>query len=130
METVKEYMIYFISALVTIPFVSTYIVYLINKSLSVHQWKAVHQSVQWTNILYISSCMIIVQVLFNRSIFWLIILLHLLMLIGVMIYQWKKQVDISLLHIFKIVWRASFIMFFLSYFLLAIYGILTYSLFL
>lgn len=124
------YIIYFVSGLVTIPFVSTYIVYYINKKLFSHQWRAIHQSVKWTNIFYIFASIIIVQILFNQSILWLIIILHLVMLIVVVIYQWKKQSDISLQRSFKIVWRASFLMFFLSYLLLTVYGILTYSLFL
>src|SRR5690625_1368238 len=124
METIKLFLIYVLSGLVVLLLISTYVVYLLSKKIYNHKWRAIHQSVQLTNIFYIFACIIMGQVLFDISLFWLIVLLHLFMLVVIIIYQWKKQTDISLQHGFKIVWRISFLIFFISYFVLATYGIL------
>lgn len=126
METIKLFFIYFISGLVAVPLVSTYVVYLLSEKVYNHKWRAIHQSVQLTNVFYIFACIIMGQVLFDVSLFWFIILLHLVILIVIIIYQWKKYTDISLQKGIKIAWRISFLMFFTSYFVLATYGILTY----
>lgn len=127
METIKIYIFYIISCFVSLPFVITYIVYLLNKKLYKHKWRAIHQSAQLTNVFYVFACIIIVQLLFNVSLFWMIVLLHLILWIVMIVYQWKKDTEISLKRSFKIVWRASFLIFFVSYFILTIYGIFTYS---
>jgi len=128
MDTLKRVLIYLIGGLVTVPFISTYVVYLVSKKIYHHKWRAIHQAVQLTNVFYIFSFLTMVKILFNRSLFWLVVLFHLLILMIVTIYQWKQQTEIYLLHSFKITWRISFLIFLMGYIILAMYGILKYLL--
>src|SRR5690625_6993203 len=96
MNNLSSIIIYLISSLITVPLLSTYVVYFISKKIHHHQWRAVHQAVHYTNIFYIIAVHLIVQLLFDYSLFWLLLVLHLLILMIIMIYQRKKYTDIHI----------------------------------
>lgn len=126
MNNLSTFLVYLISGLITVPFFSTYLVYFLSKKIHHHQWRAIHQAVHYTTLLYIIAVHIIVQLLFNYSLVWLIILLHLFILMIVIIYQRRKYTDINMVLGFKLLWRISFLIFFVSYVILIVYGMIKY----
>jgi len=126
MKNLSTFLVYLISGLITVPLLSTYLVYFVSKKTHRHQWRAVHQAVHYTNLLYIIAVHIIVQLLFDYSLIWLIIILHLLILTIIAIYQRKKYTDINMFLGFKLLWRISFLIFFTSYVILIVYGMIKY----
>src|SRR5690625_2958077 len=123
MEKFKGIFIYIVSFLIVFPPLATCLVYVINKRIHQHTWRAIHQAVQWTNIFYIISTMLLCYSLFERIFLSYIILLHIIILTILVVAQWKRQTNIEMKQCLKLLWRISFLLFMLSYIILSIYGI-------
>lgn len=129
MEILKLSIIYVLGIFVTAPIIATFVVYLLSKRRKNHTWRAIHQAVHWTFLLYVLSCIAIFYVLFNRTFISWILLLHIAILMTLIILQWKRDTHINMKRSIKLLSRISFIIFFVGYLSFALYGILSHLLF-
>lgn len=106
-----EYVVYIFAGAITFPFIVTVALYFGAKSLQKNKWKAIHTAVGWSTIFYIVAVSIVLNILFQHSFIGWILLIFLLLLAVLLIYQRKIHTDIELLKAFKILWRASFLLF-------------------
>lgn len=108
----------------TLPWITTIILYIINKALYDNNKRALHFSVAYSTIFYIISVLMMLQQLFNRNFFGLIIIMLLSGLMFSIIIQWKRTDNIIFKKAWRLFWRASFLFFFLCHFVLALIGLI------
>lgn len=113
-----------IAAMVTFPFVTTFISYQIMKIVYRSKKRALHASVAYTTIFYIISVMMMLEQLFNTTYFGIIIIIILAGFMVSIIIQWRLTEDIVIKHAWKIFWRVIFLVFLFTHFTLGMVGII------
>lgn len=120
--------IYIISFLITIPIIASFAVYIGSMLHRRNKRKAVHTMVNWTTLLYIVAVAIMLRLIFGRN-FTGIILIFLLVMLSIIIFiQWKTKRDVQFMKAAKLLWRISFLLFFMLYLCLAVLGVVKYML--
>src|SRR5690625_4691849 len=110
--------------LVSVPLIPTWLIYMMSMKIYQHRWKAIHTAVNWTTIFYIISVLILFNQFFNQSFLGIISIAFVIMLSIIIIVQWKKDKEVSLLTGLKLLWRIYFLIFFLLYICLILFGII------
>lgn len=116
---------YGIAGVLTFPFVITWLIYKCNRSFKKTRIYAVHKAVTWTTILYILSVMMLCKVIFDAYFIGYISVIHLIFLAIIIIYQRTNHTEVIFEKAVKIVWRSSFLLFSLLYFMLILFGIIS-----
>ncbi len=124
-----EIMLLGFAFVVTLPIVATILLFYILKYVYKNPIKAFHKAINWTTILYILAVNMILSYLFHESYFGYIIVFMLCILTIIIIIQWKKYTEIDYYKAFKLLWRLSFLLFFMMYLILLGYGIIRSILF-
>lgn len=118
-----DFIIYFIGLIVTVPIIATWIVYLISVKMYRHKWKAVHNAVNWTTILYIIAVGTLVKEIFGISFFGIILVIIISIYTIIVIAQWKIYTEVIFSKAFKVFWRICFLLFSMLYICLILIGI-------
>src|SRR5690625_5218599 len=116
-------MTYVIAFLVTIPVISTIVLYIVFKTIYKHPRKAVHLSLDGTTIFYIFSVNSLFYILFQYYFIVIHLSIWIIILIIIVFYQWKKHTEVNMKKAIKLLWRLSFAIFFILYIVLVLYGI-------
>jgi hypothetical protein len=109
--------------LIIVPFIAYIIVFFAVKLITNKHRKAVSYAIDITTLFLILSVNNIAFVIWSHSFLWMIILLMLLFAILFVFIYWHFQNEIVYLKIFKGYWRFNFLLFFVAYIFLIIYGI-------
>lgn len=118
-----DFIINFIGLIVTVPIIATWIVYLISVKMYRHKWKAVHNAVNWTTILYIIAVGTLVKEIFGISFFGIILVIIISIYTIIVIAQWKIYTEVIFSKAFKVFWRICFLLFSMLYICLILIGI-------
>ena len=97
-------------------------VYIFSRRLLRNTKKAVRLSADVTTIFLILAVHYAVIALFEHSYLWIIIIILILLATGILFMHYKVREEVDLKRVFTSFWRASFLLFSVSYFLLAIIG--------
>jgi hypothetical protein len=108
-----------------VPVLGTILVYTVIKLLLKSTKKALHKALDYTTILYIISVHFLIVTLWEKSFFWLIILVMLLIAMVFVFVHWKVKEEIIVKRVWKGFWRFNFILFFFAYFVLTFYGLVS-----
>lgn len=119
-----DFMIYTLSFFITIPFLASLLVYLVSMVLDRNKLKAVHRLVNWTTIFYIIAVTMMLSIIFNLSFISIVLILLLSLLTLIIFIQWKTKRDVEITRAVKLLWRISFLLFFVLYSCLLLVGIL------
>lgn len=119
-----DFIIYTISFFITIPLIASLLVYVVSMIIRRNKLKAIHRTVNWTTIFYIIAVTIMLSLIFDRSFIGLVIILHLTMMVIIIFIQWKTKRDVEITRATKLLWRISFLLFFILYNCLMLVGIL------
>jgi len=109
----------------TIPVLGTILVFTIIKLSLKTTKKALHKALDYTTILYIISVHFLIVTLWDKSFFWLIILMMLVIAMMFVLVHWKVREEIDVKRVWKGFWRFNFILFFFAYFVLTFYGLVS-----
>ncbi|MCM3739143.1 DUF3397 domain-containing protein [Oceanobacillus luteolus] len=121
-----DIIIYLFSFFITIPILASFIVYIGSMIMERNKIKAIHKMVTWTTLFYIIAVTIMLALIFDKS-FLGIVLIFLLSVLSIIIFiQWKTRRDVQLKKATKLLWRISFLLFFVLYGCLAIAGVIKY----
>jgi len=112
-----------ISFLIVFPIVATFIVYYISTKFQKNKWRSIHQTVNWTTLLYIVATMILMQMTFGHSFFAYFIVIIICILAVIIIRQWNTKTKIVISLAIKKLWRICFLLFFVFYICLVCFGI-------
>ncbi|MGP4106883.1 DUF3397 domain-containing protein [Virgibacillus sp. L01] len=118
-----DIIIYFIGLIVTVPIIATWIVYLISMKIYRHKWKAVHNAVNWTTILYIIAVVALVNEIFGISFFGTILVILISIYTIIVVAHWKIYTEVIFTKAFKMFWRICFLLFLMLYICLVLIGI-------
>ena len=108
-----------------IPLSGTILVFTVFKLFQKTTKKALHMALDYTTILYIISVHFLIITLWEKSFFWLIILVMLVIAMVFVFVHWKVKEEIIVKRVWKGFWRVNFILFFFVYFVLTFYGLVS-----
>src|SRR5690625_262119 len=109
--------------LISIPIMMSMFIYFLGVHFSKNKWKAIHKSTQWSAVFYIIAVALLLKHLFTFSFLGYILIFLITLLSTILIIQWKKDTEVILLDGLRVMWRSSFLIFFILYL-----GLITYKL--
>ncbi|MCM3114040.1 DUF3397 domain-containing protein [Neobacillus sp. MER 74] len=86
--------------------------------------KAVHISLDSTTFLFIISVHFLIVTIWEKSYFWVIILIMILIAMIFVLVHWKVKEEILIKKVIKGFWRFNFLLFLLAYLTLTLYGLI------
>lgn len=113
----------FFALLITIPILVYILIFMISKPFTKNYRKAVHLALDGSTVFFILSVHFLVITIWERSYLSVIFIFMLCCAIIFVIMNWKINGEIIFTRFFKGFWRFSFLLFFLAYIGLTIYGI-------
>ncbi|UTR15198.1 DUF3397 domain-containing protein [Salipaludibacillus sp. LMS25] len=111
------------ATLVTMPLLGLYIIYLITMKAARNKQRSFKLAVDLTVLLFITSVYFMVYEIWGIRMGWLIAMFFLLTAIVFTFVHWKNYEEIDIQRVFKGVWRFQFVVFFLLYFMILMYGL-------
>ncbi|MCR6107179.1 DUF3397 domain-containing protein [Salipaludibacillus agaradhaerens] len=112
------------ATLITAPLLGLYIFYLIIMKVSQNKQRSFKIAVDATVLLFIASVYFMVYEIWGVRTGWLIVMFFLLTAIVFTFVHWKNYEEIDIKRVFKGVWRFQFVVFFLLYFIVIMYGLI------
>ena len=112
-----------IAACIIMPMIVYMTVYTLSRRMFRNNKKAVRLSADVTTLFLILAVHYAVIALFEQSYLWIIIIILVLLATIILFMQYKVREEVDLKRVFTSFWRASFLLFSVSYFLLAVIGI-------
>ncbi|WP_047981360.1 DUF3397 domain-containing protein [Ornithinibacillus contaminans] len=116
--------LFIMAFLITIPIFATVVVYYAWKYVTRNPLLAFHKAINWTTIFYVFAVTTLLSYLFGDGFFGYILLLILLLLTILIFMHWKRNTEVDYRRAFKLLWRLCFLLFFLGYVVLVLYGII------
>jgi hypothetical protein len=113
-----------ISIFFALPFLGFLLVFIITKLVTNNNRKSVHRALDYTTILFVISVHFLIETIWGKSLFWLIILIMILIAMIFVFVHWKVKEEIVLRKVLKGFWRFNFILFLLAYITLTLFGLL------
>ncbi|MGJ7922501.1 DUF3397 domain-containing protein [Neobacillus sp. LXY-4] len=113
-----------IAAFVTIPILGYLCVFFISKPLLKNHRKAVHLAIDFSTVLFVLAVHHLILVIWEVSYLWLIFLLMIIVALIFVIIHWKTKHEIVFLPIIKGFWRMNFLIFFTTYLVLLVVGLI------
>ena len=118
----------FISSIITIflivPLLGFFIIYLITKLITKNTRKSIHKALDYSTILFIFAVHFLSLTIWEKSFFWIIFLVLIIIAMVFVCIHWRIKGEIIFTKVFKGFWRFNFLIFFLAYLSLTIFGIL------
>jgi hypothetical protein len=118
----------FISSIITIfltvPLLGFFIIYVLNKLITKNTRKSFHKALDYSTILFIVAVHFLLITIWGKSFFGLILLILLVIAMIFVVIHWKIKGEIIFTKVFKGFWRFNFLIFFLAYISLTVFGIL------
>ncbi|WP_404331407.1 DUF3397 domain-containing protein [Mesobacillus maritimus] len=111
------------ATLVTLPLVGYLLMFIFSKQLTKNHKRSVQRAIDFSTLLLIISNHFLIVVIWGKSYLWLILLILIILAIIFVLYHWKVRQEIEYTRVFKGYWRMNFLLFFFSYVVLIIYGI-------
>lgn len=112
--------------LIVLPILSTVIIYQIRFNVVGNQWKAIHTAVQLSAIFYVAAVVSLFKLLFGSYFIGYTLILLICVLAGLLIWQWKKEMEVVFLKGLKFLSRIIFLSFFIGYIFLLVYWAVDY----
>lgn len=118
----------FISSIITIfltvPLLGFFIIFVINKLITKNARKSFHKALDYSNILFILAVHFLLITIWGKSFFWWILLVLMIIAMVFVVIHWRIKGEIIFTKVFKGFWRFNFLIFFLAYISLTLFGIL------
>lgn len=114
--------------LIVIPSIVTLLLFTISYRLKRKKWQAIHLSVQGSAIFYVAAVTVLLQQILHVSLLGYMSIFIIVLLAVILIYQWKKHTEVTLISAIKILGRILFLLFFILYIGLLIYLLISYFL--
>ncbi len=110
------------------PFLGFFLVFIVVKGLTKNSRKAMHTALDYSTILFIGSVYFLIDTIWGKSLFGIIILVLIIIAIFFVFAHWKLKGEIMLIKVWKGFWRFTFLLFFLAYITLTLYGLIVRAL--
>jgi len=111
------------ATLITLPLVGYLLIFILNKQITKNHKRSVQRAIDFSTLLLIISNHFLIVVIWGESFLWLIFLILIVLALVFVLYHWKVRQEIEYSRVFKGYWRMNFLLFFFSYLVLIIFGI-------
>jgi predicted lysophospholipase L1 biosynthesis ABC-type transport system permease subunit len=108
----------------TLPVLGFLVVFTAVKLVTKNTRKSVHKALDYSTFLFVISVHFLIVTIWGKSFFWLIILIMIIIAMVFVLMHWRVKEEIVLKKVLKGFWRFSFILFFLAYISLTLYGLI------
>lgn len=109
---------------IMIPFLSGLLVFLLTKLISQNNRKAMNLSIDVTTVFFIFSVHFLLETIWGKSFFWIIILVLIVIAMAFAVLHWKVNQEIIIQKVLKSFWRFSFLLFSVAYLAFTLFGII------
>lgn len=113
----------FVAALITVPMIGYLAVFIISKQITGNHRRSVNYAIDFSTFLLVLSVHFLIITIWERSYFWLILLVLLVLAALFVWIHWKFKKEIVLPKVFKGFWRFNFLLFFSAYIILVFFGL-------
>ena len=113
------------ATLVTLPIISYVVFFIVAKQLTKNHRRAVRIAMDLSTVFFIFSVHYLIIAIWNKHLFWLVMLFILTIACSVVLVHYKVNQEINFEKVLKGFWRLNFVCFFCMYFLLFFVGIIT-----
>lgn len=113
----------FVAALITVPMIGYLAVFIISKQITGNHRRSVNYAIDFSTFLLVLSVHFLIITIWERSYFWLILLVLLVLAALFVWIHWKFKKEIVLPKVFKGFWRFNFLLFFSAYIILILFGL-------
>lgn len=113
----------FVAALITVPMIGYLAVFIISKQITGNHRRSVNCAIDFSTFLLVLSVHFLIITIWERSYFWLILLVLLVLAALFVWIHWKFKKEIVLPKVFKGFWRFNFLLFFTVYIILVLFGL-------
>ncbi|WP_096154736.1 MULTISPECIES: DUF3397 domain-containing protein [Bacillus] len=112
------------ATLVTLPLLTMFVIYFISRKITRSNKKSFHYAIDLSTVFFILAVHYLIVTIWGKSLF--LILTSILLLIGILIVivQYKIREELDFSRVAKGFWRLNFLLFFVTYFCLSLYGII------
>ncbi|MEH7106870.1 MULTISPECIES: DUF3397 domain-containing protein [Bacillaceae] len=86
--------------------------------------KSFHKAIDYSTILFIISVYFLMETIWGKSFFWLILLVLIVTAMFFVIIHWKVKEEVIIHKVLKGFWRFTFLMFFVVYISLTLFGLI------
>lgn len=107
--------VYLFAFFFTVPIIVTGLIYVLAYFWHRRRRKAVITAANWSLVFYIISVNLIFFMMFERPTIGYTLIFLLLILAVIVTLQWKVHMEVKIGKAFKILWRGSFLFFFILY---------------
>lgn len=107
--------VYLFAFFFTVPIIVTGLIYVLAYFWHRRRRKAVITAANWSLVFYIISVNLIFFMMFERPTIGYTLIFLLLILAVIVTVQWKVHMEVKIGKAFKILWRGSFLFFFILY---------------
>ncbi|SDG94790.1 Protein of unknown function [Alteribacillus persepolensis] len=121
-------LVYVLALLFILPFLAWYIVYIITVKRTKRKGKAMRLAADVSAILFIGSVHILAHSIWGGSFFWVILIIILLIAAAFTYLHYQSEEAVDVKKLLKGIWRFTFFVFMMLYFLLLLYGLISYLL--
>ena len=109
--------------LVTVPLAGYIMVFVLSKQLTGNHRRSVQRAIDFTTVFFILAVHFLVMVIWHQSYLWLIVLFLIFLALIFVFLHWKIRQEIDYARVFKGYWRFNFLVFFLAYLVLLVFGL-------
>src|SRR5699024_1264078 len=114
--------------IVGLPILISIVIYFLGVRFTKTKWKSIHKMVQWTAIFYIVADIILIKMILNVQVIGYTLIIIILILAFIIVAQWKKENEVSLIKGLRLMWRINFLLFVTLYIGLLVYELIIYLL--
>ncbi|CAG9607517.1 DUF3397 domain-containing protein [Pseudoneobacillus rhizosphaerae] len=112
-----------IATFITVPILVYILIFVISKLLTKNHRRAVQFALDYSTVFFILSVHFLVLVIWEKSFLWAIFIFLFTCAIIFVIINWKLKGEIVFSRCFKGFWRFCFLVFFIAYLALTIFGL-------
>jgi hypothetical protein len=109
---------------ITAPILIYIIIFVISKLVIKNHRKAVQSAIDYSTVFFILSVHFLVLAIWGKSFLWAIFIFLFTCAIIFVIINWRLKGEIVFYRVFKGFWRFCFLVFFIAYLVLTVYGVI------
>ncbi|MGM8364231.1 DUF3397 family protein [Virgibacillus sp. W0181] len=100
---------------IIIPIIATWLAYRVGNKIYKYDWQAFHFAVNTTTVFYLTAVNLLLIRIFDQQFIGITVAVLLFILTIILISQWKKHTEVILWKGIKVLWRITFLLFFVLY---------------
>jgi len=115
----------FVATFVTLPILGYIVFFTVAKQMTKNHRRSVRIAMDLSTIFFIFAVNYLITVIWNKQLFWVLMLIVLTIACTVVLVHYKVKQEIVFSKVLKGVWRLNFACFFCTYCALVLYGLFT-----